>query len=89
MRPWKHLSVPCSSVRTMPRSTITSATPTARWPPARSALPWTIAADVDEEGGDVSERVKPKLANGLEPIAVPAPGSIAEAEGTTSNTVTQ
>jgi tetratricopeptide (TPR) repeat protein len=36
---------------------------------------WTIAAYVDEEGGDVVERVKPKLANGLEPLPVPAPGS--------------
>ena len=38
---------------------------------------WTIAAYVDDEDGDVRERVKPKLANGLEPESAPIPGSVA------------
>jgi Flp pilus assembly protein TadD len=38
---------------------------------------WTIAADVDEEDGDVRARVQPKLAHGLEPLVAPAPGSVA------------
>lgn len=49
---------------------------------------WTIAAHVDEEDGDVKERVKPKLANGLDAEPVPAPGSVAETE-VPQQTVTQ
>ena len=41
---------------------------------------WTIAADVDEEDGNVKERVQPKLANGLEPEEPRVPGTVASTE---------
>jgi tetratricopeptide (TPR) repeat protein len=51
---------------------------------------WTIAADVDAEDGDVQERVKPKLANGLEPLTPgESPGSVAANETAPATTVTQ
>jgi Flp pilus assembly protein TadD len=53
---------------------------------------WTIAADVDEEDGVVRERVKTKLANGLEPVpevGAAAPNSVAAAPTPPTATVTQ
>lgn len=41
---------------------------------------WTIAADVDEEDGDVKRRVIPKLADGLEPETPRTPGTVASTD---------